>query len=225
MVPIMPAFIPVVASEIWREFPEYRALSVTARNFRAVAAPLPAGSLQPPVWMDAHLESWRTAFRKFGVDPKKTASSFEALWKRVNKTGELPSIDPLVDLYNGLSVRFGAPFGGEDADRYEGVPRLLPAVGTEPFDTIREGAPVIEYAEPGEIIWRDDRGITCRRWNWRQCKRTALTPGSANLWFIIDRLAPMPLEELAHAGEELVAGLRTMCPGVETTTSLLGPAA
>ena len=34
----------------------------------------------------------------------------------------------------------------------------------------------------------------------------------------------MPLEDLVRAGEELVAGLRTMCPGVETTTSLLEPA-
>src|SRR5947209_8321646 len=169
------AFTPIVAAAVWREYPEYRALSVTVRNFHPAAAPLPVVPLAPPVWMEAHLESWRAAFRRFGANPKKTPSSVEALWKRVGKTGALPTIDPLVDLYNTLSLRFGAPLGGEDADCYEGVPRLLPAVGTESFDTVRDGAPVIEYAEPGEMIWCDAHGITCRPWNCRQCKRTALT--------------------------------------------------
>jgi DNA/RNA-binding domain of Phe-tRNA-synthetase-like protein len=215
------AFTPIVTAAIWRDFPDYRALSVTARGFRPIApSPVPA-PLTPPAWMDAHLESWRTAFRHFGANPKKTPSSVEALWKRVAKAGELPSIDPLVDLYNALSIRFGAPFGGEDADCYQGVPQLTLASGLEPFDTVREGAPVIESAEPNEIVWRDGLGITCRRWNWRQCKRTALTPATTNLWFIIDRLPPMPVEELFRAGEELVAGLRAMCPNVETAASLL----
>jgi DNA/RNA-binding domain of Phe-tRNA-synthetase-like protein len=219
------ALIPVVAAEVWREYPEYRALSVVARNFHPAAAPPPPGTLTPPVWMVAHLESWRAAFRRFGANPKKTPSSVEALWKRVEKSGALPAIDPLVDLYNSLSVRFAAPFGGEDLDRYEGVPRLVIAAGTEPFDTVRDGAPTIEQAEPKEVIWRDDRGITCRRWNWRQCKRTSLTSASTNLWFIIDRLPPMPVHELMRAGEELVLGLHTMCPSVEITTALLQPPA
>lgn len=218
-------FQPDVANEIWGAFPDYRALSVVARNFRPAAASLPTPPLKPAVWMEAHLEAWRAIFRQFGANPKKTPSSVEALWKRVEKSGALPVIDPLVDFYNSLSIRFGAPFGGEDADRYAGAPRLTRADGTEPFDTVRDGAPLIEHAEPGEIIWRDDQGITCRRWNWRQCKRTALGAGSTNLWFVIDRLAPMPLDELMRAGEELEAGLKVMSPGVETQVWLLQPPA
>lgn len=219
------AFQPSVAAAVWREFPDYRALSVTARSFRSAATTLSGSPLVPPAWMEGHLESWRVAFRRFGANPKKTPSSVEALWKRVSKSGVLPAIDPLVDLYNTLSIRFGAPFGGEDADCYESVPRLVLASGTEPFDTVRDGAPVTEYAEPGEIVWCDNRGVTCRRWNWRQCKRTALTARSTNLWFIIDRLPPMPVDGLFRAGEELEAGLRTICPEVETAISLLEPPA
>jgi DNA/RNA-binding domain of Phe-tRNA-synthetase-like protein len=55
------------------------------------------------------------------------------------------------------------------------------ARGDEPFDTVRDGAAVVEHPEAGEIVWRDDDGVTCRRWNWRQCKRTALHQGSRNL--------------------------------------------
>jgi DNA/RNA-binding domain of Phe-tRNA-synthetase-like protein len=216
-------FLPTVDPEIWRRFPEYRALSVVVRDFRPAGGPIPALPLQPPAWMAQHLESWRAAFRAFGANPKKTPCSVEALWKRVEKTGNLPAIDPVVDLYNALSIGFGACFGGEDLDRYAGPPRLVVARGDERFDTVRDGAPVIEHPEAGEIVWRDDRGVTCRRWNWRQCKRTALDPDSRNLWFIIDRLPPMPIAELVHAGEELVAGLARVSPGIAYSIGLLEP--
>lgn len=192
------------------------------RDFRAAdSASIPPIPLQPPVWMMEHLEAWRVAFRAFGANPKKTPCSVEALWKRVEKNGSLPAIDPVVDLYNALSIRFGACFGGEDVDRYTGVPRLVVARGDEPFDTMRDGAPVIEHPDAGEIVWRDDQGVTCRRWNWRQCKRTALNNDSRNLWFIIDRLPPMPIAELMRAGEELVSGLARISPGITHSIHLL----
>ncbi len=217
-------FQPRVAEDIWRRHPDYRALSVTARGFSVQAGPqVEVPALVPPNWMEAHLEAWRVAFRAFGANPKKTPSSVDSLWKRLQKDGSLPKIDPVVDLYNALSVRFGAPFGGEDADLYAGSPRLGFATGSESFDTMRNGEPVVEHAETGEVVWHDDTGITCRRWNWRQCRRTALSPASRNLWFVIDRLSPMPVEELLRAGEALVTGLHEICPQVETSTSLLEP--
>ena len=123
-----------------------------------------------------------------------------------------------------LSIRFGACFGGEDLDRYAGLPRLLVARGDEPFDTVRDGAAVVEHPEAGEIVWRDDWGVTCRRWNWRQCKRTALGPESRNLWFIIDRLPPMPIAELLRAGEELASGLARISPGITHSIHPIEPA-
>ena len=218
------AFQPRIAEEIWRRHPDYRALSVTVRGFSVQAEPhVDLAALGPPSWMDAHLEAWRAAFRGFGANPKKTPSSVDSLWKRLQKDGSLPKIDPVVDLYNALSVRFGAPFGGEDADLYAGSPRLGFAAGSETFDTMRNGASVVDPPGQGEVVWYDDKGITCRRWNWRQCRRTALSPASRNLWFVIDRLSPMPVEELLRAGDALVKGLREICPEVETHASLLEP--
>jgi len=218
------AILPVVSDEIWSDYPDYRALSVTVRAFRPPhGSVLENGSPVPPAWMEGHLDAWRTAFRKFGANPKKTSSSVEALWRRLQKNGALPSIDPVVDLYNALSIRFGTPFGGEDAARYVGMPRLGSATGAEEFDTARDGLAVVEHPDRGEVVWRDDQGVTCRRWNWRQCRRTALTAASEDLWFVIDRLAPMPMDELMRAGDELVAGLRRLSPGIEAAISLLEP--
>ena len=217
-------FAPYVAPEIWQRFPGYRALSVVIRGFSA-AETSPAAASQPslPSWCDLSIEAWHTAFRQFGSNPKRTAPSFDSLIRRFRKDGALPVISPIVDCYNALSVQFAAPFGGEDIDRYSGVPRLVLADGSETFDTTQSGVAVVEHPDAGEIIWRDDLGATCRRWNWRQCRRTAITFESTNLWFVIDRLPPMSIDDSHQAGEALVKGMREMAPAISYSITLLAP--
>ena len=101
--------------------------------------------------------------------------------RRVLKTGTLPSIDPIVDLYNAISLKYALPVGGEYFAAYAGMPRLAIEDGTEDFDTIKEGTPVTESPEPGEVAWRDDIGVTCRRWNWRQGRRTRLDANATQM--------------------------------------------
>jgi DNA/RNA-binding domain of Phe-tRNA-synthetase-like protein len=220
----MEAFEPRVDAAIWTRFPSYRALSVVVRGFepeRTVVLPPPV----LPAWCDAHIEAWQRVFREFGSNPKKTLSSLESLARRFRKDGVLPSIHPLVDTYNALSLQFGAPFGGEDVDRYQGRPELVVADGSETFDTVRSGEPITEPADPGEIVWKDRAGVTCRRWNGRQCRRTAIRAESRNLWFVIDRLPPFAVEDLRRAGEALRAVVLDMSPRSTVSTTLLEPLA
>lgn len=105
----------------------------------------------------------------------RTPCSASALRKRVLKEGTLPPLDPVVDIYNAISIRYAIPVGGENLAAYSGAPRLTLADGSEPFDTVKEGQPGVEHPDAGEVIWRDDVGVTCRRWNWRQGVRTAST--------------------------------------------------
>ena len=86
----------------------------------------------------------------------------------------LPRVNRLTDLYNAVSVLHQIPLGGEDLTRYSGAPRLFRATGAEPFDTVAGGEAVVEHPEPGEVVWCDEAGVTCRRWNWRQARRTQL---------------------------------------------------
>jgi DNA/RNA-binding domain of Phe-tRNA-synthetase-like protein len=164
-----------------------------------------------------HLAAWRDAYRAFGAKAQRTPCSAEALIRRAID-GELPSINRVVDLYNGVSVEFALPVGGEDLGRYEGTPRLTIATGAEPFDTVSSGEPVVEHPSPGEVVWRDDSGVTCRRWNWRQCARTRLTEGSSDAFFVLERLEPLPLAVLAQASESLVAGLRDLARPADLET-------
>jgi DNA/RNA-binding domain of Phe-tRNA-synthetase-like protein len=215
-------FRPHVSPAIWERFPSYRALSVTVKDYQPQTKPPPLTIACAP-WCDAHVEAWREAYRAFGAQPKKTPSSLESLLKRYRRDNALPVIDDLVDAYNALCLNWGAPFGGEDAAAYAGSPQLVIADGSETFDTSRDGQIVVEHPEPGEVIWRDGTGVTCRRWNWRQCKRTALHPGSRDLWFVIDRLEPMPVDDLRRAGDALRDALSTASPQALIAIDLLAP--
>ena len=164
-------------------------------------------------WADAHLTAWDDVFKAFGAKPKRTPCSASALRKRVLKEGELPSLDPIVDIYNAISVRYAIPVGGENFAAYSGVPRLTIADGSEPFDTLKEGQPIVEYPDAGEVVWRDDIGVTCRRWNWRQGVRTRLDSQAKTMWFILESLPAMPYEALEAAGEALINHLQQLMPG------------
>ena len=116
-------------------------------------------------------------------------------------------MNALTDIYNSISVLHQIPLGGEDVDRYDGPARLIRATGAEPFDTSANGENVIEHPEPGEVVWCDAAGVTCRRWNWRQGRRTGLTDTTRAAFFILDTLAPVTDEELDAAGDALVVAL------------------
>lgn len=167
-----------------------------------------------------HVAAWREAYRAFGAKPQRTRNSLEALLRRA--ADGLPRVNRLTDLYNAVSVMHQVPLGGEDLERYSGPPRLVRASGEEPFDTVADGAPAIERAEPGEVVWRDDLGVTCRRWNWRQGRRTALQDGTRAALFIFDALDAMDRGALQAAVDDLVAQLLRLGPEVRVAQRLIG---
>ncbi|MDC9837527.1 B3/B4 domain-containing protein [Rhizobium binxianense] len=215
---------PVIDKEIAGIAPDFRAISILVDANGAKKGMIDPHILQRacdyvslggPGWGDAHLASWGEAYSRFGAKPNRTPSSAQALKKRVEKDGRLPSINPLVDLYNAVSLRFAVPVGGENFDAYVGKPRLSIADGTEAFDTVMNGEAIVENPAKGEVIWRDDIGVTCRRWNWRQGTRTRLETVRGRMWFILESLATMPEEALEEAGDMLVSGLRELAPGCD----------
>ncbi|MFG3509753.1 B3/4 domain-containing protein [Streptomyces sp. NPDC047821] len=166
---------------------------------------------------DPHVAAWREAYSAFGAKPSRTRNSAEALAKRALADGGLPRINLLVDAYNAVSVAHLIPVGGEDTDRIRGGMRLVRAAGTEPFVTVAGGEETVEHPEAGEVVWCDDEGVTCRRWNWRQGVRTRLTEQSVNALFLLESLAPMTRSELRAAGAELAESLEKLSPGARIT--------
>ncbi|MCX4852571.1 B3/B4 domain-containing protein [Streptomyces canus] len=168
---------------------------------------------------DPHMAAWREVYTAFGSKPSRTRNSAEALAKRALSDAGLPRINLLVDLYNAISVAHLVPVGGEDLDRIRGGMRLVRATGDEDFVTVAGGEEAVEHPDAGEVIWRDEEGVTCRRWNWRQGPRTRLTEETVSGVFLLEGMAPMPLADMEKAAAELVELLEKFSPGAQITTA------
>lgn len=167
-----------------------------------------------------HIAAWRKAYRAFGAKPQRTRNSLEALTRRAEKG--LPRVNALTDVYNAVSVLHQIPLGGEDFHRYEGPARLVRAVGEETFDTVADGETVIEHPEAGEVVWRDEVAVTCRRWNWRQGRRTGLSDDTRTAFFILDALAPVTDAELTAAADALAQALSAVGSEIRVSRRLVG---
>ena len=215
--------------------PDYRAMLVVIDGLELASGPEPGSSAdeliaaaeahaqgllaESPVAELPHIAAWREAYRAFGAKPQRTRNSLEALTRRAEKG--LPRVNTLTDIYNAISVLHQIPLGGEDLHRYDGPARLVRATGDEPFDTTANGEPVIEHPEPGEVVWCDGAGVTCRRWNWRQGRRTGLSEQTHAALFILDALAPVGDEQLTAAADALVGACSGLGAEVSASTRLI----
>ena len=133
----------------------------------------------------------------------------------------LLSINPLVDLYNVVSLRHLLPVGGEDLEKVTG-PIFLTFAGDDepPVPLLGERRERPPY--PGEVIYRDGVGAICRRWNWKEADRTKLTPGTRDAVLVIEALPPAGEAEVIAALEDLAGLIERFCGG-QCSQHLLGP--
>jgi DNA/RNA-binding domain of Phe-tRNA-synthetase-like protein len=221
-----------VEPEVFALRPDYRAMLLAVDGLvpgpsdqesetllKAAEAAAMEALRQKPAEELPHVAAWREAYRGFGAKPQRTRNSLEALMRRAS--AGLPRVNRLTDLYNAVSVLHQVPVGGEDLTRYAGPARLVRASGEEPFDTVADGIAVTEHPDPGEVVWRDEAGVTCRRWNWRQGRRTQLRDDTTAALFILDALGPMSDDGLMAAAEDLAACLARLGPDVRVASSLI----
>ena len=152
------------------------------------------------------VQEWRQAFSKFKTK-KGARSSIEALLKRVHQGREFYPINPLVDLYNSVSMAYALPCGGEDIDKLVGGLSLGQAKGGEPFFPLgaEEDAPALE----GEIIYYDQEGAVCRCLNWREAQRTMLTEDTKDAILVIEAIN----EEQAKRAQTAMQELKDLAKG------------
>lgn len=148
------------------------------------------------------IKTWREAFYKFKTK-KGARCSIEALLKRVKNGGTIGTINPLVDIYNGISLKYGLPVGGENIEAFVGDNRLAIADGGEEFVTY--GSDKSEPPAAGEVVYKDDAGAICRCFNWRESVRTMLEEDTVNAFMCIETVDGRSSENLNAALDELKA--------------------
>ena len=145
------------------------------------------------------VKKWRETYSSFGAKPSDYRSSVESLIRRALKK-DLPKINPLVDIYNYISIKYLFPVGGEDISQVKGNIILDFAEGDEEFIPLGETKKELPWK--GEVIYKDNIGAICRCWNWREGDRTKLTEKTKKAVIVIENLIPENKEKLVLALEE-----------------------
>lgn len=172
-----------------------------------------------PVAEHPNVIPWREAYRKFGAKPKDYPSSIENLIRRIAKGEQVRHINKLVDIYNIISLRYLLPVGGEDTDKVKGDV-LLTFAGSDEKAVFLLGEKEARPPYPDEVIYKDDEGAICRRWNWKEAGRTKLTEETTNSFMVLEALPPVKREELEKAVAELADLIKDYCNGEIVTTIL-----
>lgn len=140
-----------------------------------------------------HIKAWREGFNRLGISASKYLSSIESLVRRALKGGPFPRINPLVDLYNAISLKYLVPMGGHAIVPLTGDIFLGFAEGTEPFHPM--DSEETEIAGKGEVVYRDAAEVLTRRWVWRQCEKDKVTEET--------RLVFVPIDVMAGLSDDL----------------------
>ena len=183
----------------------YKLLREAEKNLPQEFANYEAPSQHPKIL------AWRQAYKKFNSKPQDYRSSIESLARRVLKGGQIQHINKLVDLYNYISLKYLATVGGEDINTIQGNVQLDFAKGDEQF--VRLGGTENEPPKAGEVVYKDDLGVLCRRWNWREAERTKLTEKTTSAILVIEGLAPMTIESITTATKDLADLIQQFCGG------------
>ena len=126
------------------------------------------------------IAAWRSAYKGFGIKKTSYRSSVERLIKRVLAGERLPAINPFVDAYNAVSLAHGFCVGADDLER---IAPPLAFRFSRPGDSFLDMAAAAgedpdDPPKPGEVVLADSRHVLCRRWNWRQDMRSAISTGT-----------------------------------------------
>ena len=213
----------IVKPDFWDLFPQATIAVVLAKGVDNASACPEAEALQESAYKEAGkylgaaafaenpaVAVWREAYRQFKTK-KGARCSIEALLKRVENGRGVGPINPLVDIYNAVSLTYGLPCGGEDLDTFQGDLLLTTADGAEPFRAL--GDEEDEPPFPGEVVYKDDAGAVCRCWNWRDGQRTMLTGNTKNAFLILECVDPARTDDLKAAAAMLAEKVQALCGG------------
>ena len=155
--------------------------------------------------------AWREAYRQFGAKPSEHRCSIEALVRRVVKPDALPSINPLVDIGNIVSLRHMLPAG---VHPLTDAVSLLELRRSQPGDTFlpADGGPA-ETPPTNEIVLTRGQEVLTRRWTWRQAAGTQTLHDTTRVFFNIDGLPPTTPGEVQAAMQDCIHLIRECCGG------------
>ncbi|HYJ68242.1 MAG TPA: phenylalanine--tRNA ligase beta subunit-related protein [Nocardioidaceae bacterium] len=165
----------------------------------------------------ASIAAWRRVFSAFGAKPTQHRNAAEALLRRLDKHGDIPSISTLVDIGNLVSIRYAMPVAVFDRAQVAGAITVRFARGSEPFADLGSSESV--HPEPGEVVFVDEDDVVCaRRWCWRQSAHSATGSTTSEALFVVEGHHETAERDVESAVADLVELLGTYQPASQTAS-------
>ncbi len=174
--------------------------------------------LDKKVKEDETIIPYRDAFTKLGINPNKFQCSVEAMFTRISKGKQLPSINPLVDLNNAISLKYTLPMGTHDLDRSPLDVEMRFSREDDIFTPMGETEP--EALEPEEVVYAAGNQVRTRRWTWRQSNEGKIDENTKYVFFPIDGFVGFNDDKVREAMVELEKVLKDEF-GCETFTGFV----
>jgi DNA/RNA-binding domain of Phe-tRNA-synthetase-like protein len=147
------------------------------------------------------LRSWREAYKAFGVKKTSYRSSVERLLKNIQRGAGLPRVNALVDAYNLVSAVHRMPIGADDLDGVTPPLAFRFSRAGDAFIALGDAAAAPDPPKPGEVVYADAEKCLCRRWNWYQDARSAVSPRTARAVLTVQSLTADEAQVRAAAAE------------------------
>jgi DNA/RNA-binding domain of Phe-tRNA-synthetase-like protein len=155
---------------------------------------------------------WKGFHKNYG-SYKKARSSVEYLCK-AKDNNKLRKIEPLVDIYNFVSLKNLCPLGGEDMDTIGNELILKLADGDEPFIPLMSTE--IENPIKDEFVWANgNAAIVCRSMNWVESDKFKITKQSKNVVFLTEQPSA-----LFPDGALAIANLKALFENLNIATNM-----
>lgn len=154
-------------------------------------------SSYPNAQSHPNIAIWREAYGKLKISVKKFTSSIENLAKRASKVDSKPlHINPLVDYYNSVSLKYLVPFGGFDIDSVSELEGLQLRYSKEGDTFLALDSESSVEVPPGEAVYAFGNVVSTRHINWKQSKEGLIMENSKNIVLMSEILQDSSVIEL-----------------------------
>ncbi len=167
---------------------------------------------------DPVLAGFRDLHTRAGRSNRRFVSSPEALVTRLLRTGSLPRLNLIVDVYNLVSLQSRLALGAHDLAHIDGAIVLRLTDGSESFHPLGAAGP--EPVFSGEYAYIDSSGdssygandVICRM-EVLQVEKTKIEAGTTAAFYIVQGNSNTSEAAIAAAASELETLTRRYCGG------------
>ncbi|HEY0736666.1 MAG TPA: phenylalanine--tRNA ligase beta subunit-related protein [Herpetosiphonaceae bacterium] len=213
---------------IWTAFPELvagvliadgiggdPALAQQIQRLESIAAERLSSSSEGDL---PEIQAWRRTFSRMGLKPTQYRCASESLLRRFRKEGSLPSIHPLIDLCNAVSLAYAIPIAVFDTASIVDCLQVRHATGEETYLTFSGDT---ERPDPGEVIFADaENQAHARRWTNRQSRLSAVQPSTSRALIVAEALHPTAARDVPRLLDTLTNELKVAWPTISTSAIL-----